>query len=201
MRVLGQILESVARHLNKRRLAIASSKSQSYTLYRIGLTNQSSSLVNTFPITRKHPKDCHTRLTKTPFAFPPLQSQTTALATLNFLSASRMTGVNFVSNLRGAGVNPASAVPQGRTMHTALKNFFGHSAFRPLQKDIVEAVLGGRDCLTVMATGSGKSLCYQLPPLVSGKPAVIISPLISLMQDQVRRRINPIVLLVKLILS
>jgi hypothetical protein len=68
---------------------------------------------------------------------------------------------------------------------SALKKYFGHSAFRPFQRGIVEAVLGGRDCLTVMATGSGKSLCYQLPPLISGKPAIIISPLISLMQDQV----------------
>lgn len=101
--------------------------------------------------------------------------------------ASRMAGrtSTFMSGFRGFSAAPP--MPRGRTMHSALKDFFGHSAFRPLQQEIVEAVLAGRDSLTVMATGSGKSLCYQLPPLVSGKPAIIISPLISLMQDQVRR--------------
>ncbi|XP_073145971.1 uncharacterized protein [Henckelia pumila] len=70
-------------------------------------------------------------------------------------------------------------------MESTLKKFFGFSKFRPYQKEIVEQILRGRDCLVVMATGSGKSLCYQVPPLVSKKTAVVISPLISLMQDQV----------------
>jgi ATP-dependent helicase YprA (DUF1998 family) len=82
------------------------------------------------------------------------------------------------------------SMASGDPVSSALKKYFGHSAFRPFQREIVEAVLGGRDCLTVMATGSGKSLCYQLPPLVSGKPAIIISPLISLMQDQVSRQMQ-----------
>ncbi|PKU63569.1 Mediator of RNA polymerase II transcription subunit 34 [Dendrobium catenatum] len=62
---------------------------------------------------------------------------------------------------------------------------FGYSQFRPSQKEIIQKVLEGTDCLVVMATGGGKSLCYQVPPLVTGKTAVVISPLLSLMQDQV----------------
>nr|XP_027112941.1 uncharacterized protein LOC113731733 [Coffea arabica] len=70
-------------------------------------------------------------------------------------------------------------------MESVLKKYFGFSTFRPYQKDIVDKILDGRDCLVVMATGSGKSLCYQMPPLITKKTAVVISPLISLMQDQV----------------
>ncbi|XP_020521838.1 uncharacterized protein LOC18432470 isoform X1 [Amborella trichopoda] len=70
-------------------------------------------------------------------------------------------------------------------MAAVLKKYFGYSVFRPHQKEIIEEVLKGRDTMVVMATGSGKSLCYQVPPLVTGKLAVVISPLISLMQDQV----------------
>ncbi|KAK1265466.1 ATP-dependent DNA helicase Q-like 4B [Acorus gramineus] len=70
-------------------------------------------------------------------------------------------------------------------MESTLKRYFGYSQFRPYQKEIIEMVLDGRDCLAVMATGSGKSLCYQIPPLVKKKTAVVISPLLSLMQDQV----------------
>ncbi|GMN23224.1 hypothetical protein TIFTF001_000034 [Ficus carica] len=70
-------------------------------------------------------------------------------------------------------------------MESVLKNFFGFSSFRPYQKEVVEKILEKRDCLVVMATGSGKSLCYQVPPLVVGKTGIVVSPLISLMQDQV----------------
>jgi ATP-dependent DNA helicase RecQ len=66
-----------------------------------------------------------------------------------------------------------------------LHKTFGFSAFRPGQAEIVEAVLGGRDVLAVMPTGSGKSLCYQLPALARGGLTIVVSPLIALMRNQV----------------
>ncbi|TVU07980.1 hypothetical protein EJB05_41362, partial [Eragrostis curvula] len=68
---------------------------------------------------------------------------------------------------------------------TCLRKCFGYSSFRPHQKTVIEKELDGVDCLVVMATGSGKSICYQIPPLVRHQTAVVISPLLSLMQDQV----------------
>src|ERR1700685_3250195 len=66
-----------------------------------------------------------------------------------------------------------------------LQTIFGFAAFRPGQADIVSAILDGRDVLAVMPTGSGKSLCYQLPALVRGGLTVVGSPLIALMRNQV----------------
>src|SRR5262245_60234634 len=67
-----------------------------------------------------------------------------------------------------------------------LHSVFGFSAFRPGQEEIVRAVLSGDDVLAVMPTGSGKSLCYQLPAVARPGLTVVVSPLIALMRDQVR---------------
>ena len=67
----------------------------------------------------------------------------------------------------------------------ALKTYFGHSSFRPGQEALIDALLSGRDALGVMPTGAGKSVCYQLPALLLPGVTVVLSPLISLMADQV----------------
>jgi ATP-dependent DNA helicase RecQ len=70
--------------------------------------------------------------------------------------------------------------------HTLLHSVFGFTAFRPGQEEVVRAVLEGENVLAVMPTGSGKSLCYQLPALARPGLTVVVSPLIALMRDQVR---------------
>jgi len=78
---------------------------------------------------------------------------------------------------------------EGRTgsMRDVLKNAFGFDAFRPNQEEVCRVVCAGRDSLLVMPTGSGKSLCYQLPGIMLGGTTLVISPLIALMEDQVSK--------------
>jgi ATP-dependent DNA helicase RecQ len=71
------------------------------------------------------------------------------------------------------------------TIRDCLKKYWGYSGFYPLQQEIIGAVLDGSDTLAVMATGGGKSLCYQLPAVFFGGLTLVVSPLISLMKDQV----------------
>jgi ATP-dependent DNA helicase RecQ len=69
----------------------------------------------------------------------------------------------------------------------ALKSVFGYDDFRSGQAEVLEAVLGGEDVMAVMPTGSGKSICYQLPAIIEGGLTVVVSPLIALMRDQVQQ--------------
>src|SRR5213082_1994376 len=79
---------------------------------------------------------------------------------------------------------PPSA-PTLEDARAALREHFGYPAFRPGQEAAVESVLAGRDTLVVLPTGGGKSLCFQVPAMMLPKLTVVISPLISLMKDQV----------------
>ncbi len=80
----------------------------------------------------------------------------------------------------------AAGVPWSR-LQTEARKHFGLPSLRPGQREVLEAIFSGRDVLALMPTGSGKSLCYQLPALLLPKPVVVVSPLIALMQDQEKK--------------
>src|SRR6188508_1188661 len=76
-------------------------------------------------------------------------------------------------------------IPRMKELNEVLEKYWGYTSFRPLQEDAMAAILNDRDSLVVMPTGGGKSLCFQAPALIKDGLAIVISPLISLMKDQV----------------
>lgn len=75
-------------------------------------------------------------------------------------------------------------------LESLLKQYFGYTSFRPGQHEVIQNLLDGRDCLAIMPTGAGKSICFQLPALIQPGVTLVISPLISLMKDQVDSLVN-----------
>ncbi len=75
-------------------------------------------------------------------------------------------------------------MPEVPTLAEVLRRYWGYHEFRPKQENVIRSLLAAHDTCVVMPTGGGKSLCYQLPAVISGKTAVVVSPLIALMQDQ-----------------
>ncbi|HET8950696.1 MAG TPA: RecQ family ATP-dependent DNA helicase [Solirubrobacteraceae bacterium] len=94
---------------------------------------------------------------------------------------------SLVDNVALPGLGPPPPEPVARSTEpgAALRELFGFASFRPGQREAVDAGLAARDLLVVMPTGSGKSLCYQLPALMRTDLTLVVSPLVSLMQDQV----------------
>ena len=71
-------------------------------------------------------------------------------------------------------------------LHNSLKKFFGFNSFKGKQEEIIKDLMNEEDIMVIMPTGGGKSMCYQLPALITDGVAIIISPLIALMTDQIR---------------
>src|SRR5580704_345607 len=95
------------------------------------------------------------------------------------MDSTAMMALLFPPRLRGGSMSDLDAA------HKLLRSVFGFSSFRDGQADIIAAILAGRDVLAIMPTGSGKSLCYQLPALLRDGLTIVVSPLIALMRNQV----------------
>src|SRR2546423_308301 len=108
-----------------------------------------------------------------PFLVPPRES-----------FATSVTGAKRERKIHAEPADPAGTVAHVDSS-AALSEYFGFEAFRRGQREAVEAAVAGRDVLVVMPTGSGKSLCYQLPALMREDVTIVVSPLVALMQDQV----------------
>src|SRR5947199_3551058 len=78
-----------------------------------------------------------------------------------------------------------NAQPESTSLLSLLKQSFGFTSFRPLQQEIIRDALAGKDVFALLPTGGGKSLCFQLPSLTRAGLTVVVSPLITLMKDQV----------------
>lgn len=74
---------------------------------------------------------------------------------------------------------------EGEKLKETLKRYWGYEGFRYPQQEVIESILGGKDCLVVMPTGGGKSLCFQLPAIIQGGLTIVVSPLLALMENQV----------------
>src|ERR1700736_4971384 len=98
--------------------------------------------------------------------------------------SARATG-SLIASLTGCEIGVAERNAALAAAERALHKTFGFETFRPGQGDIVAAILDGQDVLAVMPTGSGKSLCYQLPALIRDGLTIVVSPLIALMRNQV----------------
>ncbi|MCE9614704.1 MAG: DNA helicase RecQ [Lentisphaerae bacterium] len=85
-----------------------------------------------------------------------------------------------------SSTTPPSLAPADMArVQAVLRQYWGYDTLRPLQAEAIACAMAGRDALTVLPTGGGKSLCYQIPPMLDGKLDIVVSPLIALMKDQV----------------